>query len=146
MPDLTSSAELEYITWKAITTYIVNKLWQDATSWDTKLRHGGGRVEISGLMAVRSLSKAQLAPSRLQFTTVSKPSPPPFPHFPTRDTTNTLLNLFFYPTILLRPWWKNTENNIFKLKRRSISFQQAALRSQLSWGFSDGHAFPFQWR
>ena len=51
----------------------------------------GGRIEIGRLMPVRSISKAQLTPSCLQFTTVSKPSPPPYPHFPTRDTTNTLL-------------------------------------------------------
>ena len=43
MPDVhqRSSAELEYITWKA-TTYIVNKLWQNAVSCRTKLRHGRG--------------------------------------------------------------------------------------------------------
>ena len=55
------------------------------------MRHGGGRIEIGRLMPVRSISKAQLTPSCLQFTTISKPSPPPYTHFPTRDTTNTLL-------------------------------------------------------
>ena len=64
MPDLTSLAELEYITWKGITIHIVNKnfnemLWV-VLSW----------VEIGGLM--KSISKARhLKPSIIYY--VSKP-------------------------------------------------------------------------
>ena len=51
MPDFTSSTELEYITWKAVATYIVNKLQQDTVSCCTKLLHGEGQVEIGRWLA-----------------------------------------------------------------------------------------------
>ena len=66
----------------------------------------GGRIEIGRIMPVRSISKAQLTPSCLQFTTVSKPSPPPYPHFPTRDTTNTLLIILSLKKLRMDDSWQ----------------------------------------
>ena len=87
MPDLTSSAELEYITWKGITTHIVNKncnkmLWV-VLSW----------VEIGGLM--RSISKAR-HPRTLYNLLRLQTLQSPYPRFPPRDTTITItLSSFF---------------------------------------------------
>ena len=67
MPDLTSLAELEYITWKVITTYIVNKLKQNALSC-TKLNRSRRAHEIN-------FKSQQVAPSTpLQFTTSPSPT------------------------------------------------------------------------
>ena len=60
MPDFTSSAELEYITWKAISTYIADKMLRaEALSWGME----GIRLKSAGSWG--QFQKLNLHPQRL---------------------------------------------------------------------------------